>query len=190
MTHHGISVLIKIVQYKTVLCNTIGGRVYGRAMSEKPGVATGHGPFCEVTDDPSTADLGWLAHRATHRIVSAFDALAVQHGLSDLRDWLVLSLAGDGNHRTQLEIATQLVIDKTTMVLILDRLERGGLIVRTASPSDRRVRIPEITAVGAATQSAIAESHQGTAEMVLEGISAVDRVTFREVLWCLGRAGQ
>ena len=96
--------------------------------------------FCEVTDGARTADLAWLSNRATASVASAFDALAVEHGLADLREWLVLNLAGDGTQRTQLEIATQLGIDKSTMVLILDRLERNGLIVRTSSSTDRRVR--------------------------------------------------
>ncbi len=144
---------------------------------------SGDQSFCEVTDDPTTADLAWLAHQASATIVSAFDRLAVEHGLADLRDWLVLSLAGDGSKRTQLEIATQLVIDKSTMVLILDRLERDSLIVRRFSETDRRVRIPEVTEAGIAVRDAIATARQATADSVLEGIDPADRATLRDVLW-------
>lgn len=147
--------------------------------------ASGVESFCEITDDPTTADLAWLAHQASATIASAFDRLAVEHGLADLRDWLVLSLAGDGSRRTQLEIATQLAIDKSTMVLILDRLERDSLIVRRFSESDRRVRIPEVTAAGSQVREAIATARQATADSVLEGIDPVDRATFRDVLWHL-----
>jgi len=68
---------------------------------------------------------------------------------ADLRDWLVLALiSGDQAQRTQLEIATQLGIDKSTLVPLLGRLERDGLIVRTTSECDRRVCIPQATPAG------------------------------------------
>ena len=145
--------------------------------------------FCEVTDGARTADLAWLSNRATASVASAFDALAVEHGLADLREWLVLNLAGDGTQRTQLEIATQLGIDKSTMVLILDRLERNGLIVRTSSSTDRRVRIPEPTEAGRAIQAAVDGARDRTAERLLDGVAPADRETFRNVLWHLATAG-
>jgi DNA-binding MarR family transcriptional regulator len=54
----------------------------------------------------------------------------------------------DGAQRTQLEIATHLGIDKSTLVPLLDRLERDGLIIRATSERDRRVRIPQATPAG------------------------------------------
>ena len=57
-------------------------------------------------------------------------------------------ISGDQAQLTQLEIATQLGIDKSTLVPLLRRLERDGLIVRTTSERDRRVRIPQATPAG------------------------------------------
>jgi DNA-binding MarR family transcriptional regulator len=94
-------------------------------------------------------DLTWLAYRAADALGEAFNKVSRDAGLADLRDWLVLALiSGDGTQRTQLEIATQLGIDKSTLVPLLDRLERDGLIIRSTSERDRRVRIPQATPAG------------------------------------------
>jgi DNA-binding MarR family transcriptional regulator len=99
--------------------------------------------------NPGLGDLTWLAHRAADALGEAFNKVSREAGLGDLRDWLVLALiSGDETQRTQLEIATQLGIDKSTLVPLLDRLERDGLIVRTVSERDRRVRIPQATPAG------------------------------------------
>src|SRR5271154_2377222 len=98
---------------------------------------------------PGVDDLTWLAYRAADALGEAFNKVSREAGLADLRDWLVLALiSGDGAQRTQLEIATHLGIDKSTLVPLLDRLERDGLIIRATSERDRRVRIPQATPAG------------------------------------------
>jgi len=138
---------------------------------------------CEIVGSPETADLTWLASQAANSLAEGFDTVARAHGLADLRDWLVLSLTGDGRQRTQLEIASQLKIDKSTMVLILDRLEREDLIVRTTSATDRRVKIPASTARGIQVHSDVDAARNGSVDAMLSGVSAKDRDTLRSTLW-------
>jgi DNA-binding MarR family transcriptional regulator len=140
---------------------------------------------CALTDDPSTADLTWLTHRAAATLGDVFDAVCREAGLADLRDWLVLALVGEGGQRTQSEIGAQLGIDKTTLVSLLDRLEREGLIVRTFSARDRRVRIPEATAAGLALHDKVAAARDEAIQQRLATIPAAQQALLRSMLWSI-----
>jgi DNA-binding MarR family transcriptional regulator len=114
----------------------------------------------------------------------AFNKVARDAGLSDLRDWLVLALiSGDDTQRTQLEIATQLGIDKSTLVPLLDRLERDHLIVRTVSERDRRVRIPRATPAGVKVVKKVAIARDAAINDRLAAIPPSQRAIFHAMLW-------
>jgi DNA-binding MarR family transcriptional regulator len=107
-------------------------------------------------------------------------------GLADLRDWLVLALiSSDGTQRTQLHIATQLGIDKSTLVPLLDRLERDGLIVRTRSERDRRVRIPQATPAGIEVVKKVAIARDTAINDRLAAIPPSERAIFHATLWSI-----
>lgn len=138
---------------------------------------------------PGFDDLTWLAYRAADALGEAFNKVAREAGLADLRDWLVLALiSGDGTARTQLEIATQLGIDKSTLVPLLDRLERDGLIVRTVSERDRRARIPQATAAGAEMARKVAIARDAAINDRLAAIPPDQRATFHAILWSIAGA--
>jgi MarR family transcriptional regulator, transcriptional regulator for hemolysin len=138
-----------------------------------------------TSESPGADDLTWLAHRAAEELGEAFNRVSREAGLADLRDWLVLALVRDGVPRTQLEIANHLGIDKSTLVPLLDRLERDGLIVRTFSERDRRVRIPQATPAGAEMVSKVAIARDAAINERLAAIPPADRATFHAVLWSI-----
>jgi DNA-binding MarR family transcriptional regulator len=134
-------------------------------------------------------DLVWLAHRATEALEETFNEVSRRAGLADLRDWLVLALINDGSKRTQLEIATHLGIDKSTLGLVLDRLEGRGLIVRAASSRDRRVRIPTATAAGKKVVKQVAVAREAAINERLAAIPAEERAAFHATLWRIVEGG-
>jgi DNA-binding MarR family transcriptional regulator len=142
-----------------------------------PPAATGH---------PGVDDLTWLAYRAADALGEAFNKVSRDAGLADLRDWLVLALiTGDDTPRTQLQIATQLGIDKSTLVPLLDRLERDGLITRASSERDRRVRIPQATPAGIEVVKKVAIARDAAINDRLAAIRPSERASFHATLWSI-----
>ena len=92
-------------------------------------------------------DLGWLLMRAS-RGMSGVVELAMAQLSVDMRSALVLKAISTGAARTQLALAQVADIDKTTLVAVLDDLERRQLVRRVADPNDRRARIVELTDEG------------------------------------------
>jgi len=139
-------------------------------------------------DEPgSSADLTWLAQRAADTLAEAFNEVSRAGGLTDLRDWLVLALISDDAGRTQLEIANELGIDKTTLMAIIDRLERDGLLVRVVPPGDRRMRIPTLTDRGRRVKDTVGVARDAVISERLAAIAPSDRPRFHAMLWSIVR---
>ena len=120
-------------------------------------------------------DLTILLHAATMRMFEEFDRAAVEMGLSDVRDWLVLAALDDGRQRTQAELSRIVCVDKTTLISVLDRLEQREFIVRTVSPSDRRVRIPQITDAGRRVHAQFTAARDSAEGRALSGVDSEQR---------------
>jgi MarR family transcriptional regulator, organic hydroperoxide resistance regulator len=133
------------------------------------------------------ADLTLLLHAAADRMVVDLDKAAIELGLNDVRDWLVLAALADGAQRTQLELSRMICIDKTTLISVLDRLEQQDLIVRTVDPNDRRVRIPQITAAGKRVHSKFAAARDAAESQALDGVDEKQRTVLMDLLARIAR---
>jgi len=126
-------------------------------------------------------DLTWLLARAAQRLRVTMEEQAGKHGL-DLRGYLLLTALGFEKRQTQLELAQALGLDKTTMTVLVDRLEREGFLIRTPSASDRRARIPQSTDAGRAVQAKIARAVTAAEKQLFAGVSAREAKSFRAML--------
>ena len=120
-----------------------------------------------ATKGPET-DLAFLLSQAAHALVTELTARLAELGITP-RAHCVLSRALAGE-RTQTQVAEQCALDKTTMVVTLDALERAGLAERRLSSSDRRARIIAVTEEG---------------ERVVAAADAIVALTYSDVLAAL-----
>lgn len=138
----------------------------------------------------SAGDLTLLVHRAAQGLRCVIDRACRQEGLTDGRDWLVLTALDDGVRRTQLELARLLGIDKTTLTAVLDRLERDGHVIRTPDPNDRRARIPTSTDAGRRAWAAVARTRDDVERALLQDRTEQQLAEVRELLARLAEAGR
>ena len=125
-------------------------------------------------------NLAWLLYKAHWALASELTLALAPLGVS-ARGYHVLRGALSGEH-TQTELAEMVGLDKTTMVVTLDELEREGLAERRPAPHDRRARIVVVTAAG---QRKVAEGDEIRLRVqadVLSELSPDDQVALVEGL--------
>ncbi|MFI6153219.1 MarR family winged helix-turn-helix transcriptional regulator [Kitasatospora sp. NPDC051170] len=96
---------------------------------------------------PRTRDLSGLLDHASHVLATRMAAAFAELGITP-REYSVLFHAQQAEH-TQIQLAELTDVDKTTMVVTVDELEKAGLAERHPSTADRRARIVSVTEAGA-----------------------------------------
>ncbi|MEV5821501.1 MarR family winged helix-turn-helix transcriptional regulator [Micromonospora haikouensis] len=141
------------------------------------------------TDDSAAADprdlLGYLLKHANLQLTALTDA-ALKHLGIDSKDFGTLRVLARGEPASQLQVAQKLSVDRTTMVTVLDELERKGIVVRRPDPADRRRNIVELTDQGQRTFDAAQAAYRDAERAFLAPVSpsAADQLrrTLRDLL--------
>ena len=91
----------------------------------------------------------------------------------------VLATAYRHQGLTQQEIAQNLLVTKGNIALVIDNLERDGLIERRADSSDARVKRIHLTTAGRKKLSLVFRSHRATVEQLWScfSIAQIDSLT-------------
>lgn len=105
-------------------------------------------------------DLSFLLDHTSHVLRTKIAAALAEVGMTARMHCVLVKALEE--ERTQIQIAELGDMDKTTMVVTVDALEKAGLAERRPSATDRRARIIAVTAAGA--------------EMVEKSQAVVDRV--------------
>lgn len=129
--------------------------------------------------DPS-ADLMFLLSQASYALTTELTAGLAELGISP-RAHCVLSTAMTGE-LTQGRLAELCALDKTTMTVTMDELERAGLAERRPSAEDRRARIIAVTGAGERAVAAAREIVGRIYEDVLGSLPPHEREAFTDGL--------
>lgn len=96
--------------------------------------------------------------------------------------WKILMILAITDGINQRKLADLAFVESPTLVPILDRMEKLGLITRKASPTDRRVNQIFLTPKSKKLVSPITERILNFRKMILENISERDLVIAHKVL--------
>ncbi|MEU7384788.1 MULTISPECIES: MarR family transcriptional regulator [unclassified Streptomyces] len=121
-----------------------------------------------TTPSAPEMDLMFLLSWASHALATEQTAALSGLGITP-RAYCVLYKALPGN-LTQRRLAEICGLDKSTMVVTVDELEKAGLAERRPSSTDRRVRIIHVTPKG---MEMIAEANQIVARVQRDVLSAL-----------------
>jgi DNA-binding MarR family transcriptional regulator len=138
-------------------------------------------PSADIEVAEFAGQLFFRLWRASHtRTVQAMESLDLTPALFGLLNFL-----GAREGAIQQEIGSAMGIDPSTMVALVDKLERAGLARRRPHPDDRRAREVLITAKGRRALERARRMAAEVEEEVLQGLSASER---RQLLALLRRA--
>jgi MarR family transcriptional regulator, transcriptional regulator for hemolysin len=133
-----------------------------------------------MTPTSTEPDLSYLLDHTSHVLRSQMSAALAEAGLTARMHCVLVHALEE--ERTQIQLAEIGDMDKTTMVVTVDALEKAGLAERRPSSRDRRARIIAVTEEG----SRVAERSQKIVDRVHEEALAAlpekDRQAFLRAL--------
>ena len=134
---------------------------------------------------PTRVDIDSLPGHHIRRLHQIAVAIFLQetdaHGLTPVQYAAMQAVANTPGF-DQRTLAGVAGFDRSTIGGVIDRLETRGLITRSASPSDRRVRLLTLTDSGSALLAAIIPSMLQAQERMLEPLPKRERTEFMRML--------
>jgi DNA-binding MarR family transcriptional regulator len=110
-------------------------------------------------DDPRITAMGLIAEAYTG-LSAKFAAQYAQHGLAPAEFEVLVRLSrSPGGALRMSDLAAQTSLTTSGITRLVDRLERTGLLRRTACPSDRRGLLAELTEAGRERLAAVLPGH-------------------------------
>jgi MarR family transcriptional regulator for hemolysin len=121
----------------------------------------------------------WLCMTA-HAYERAMNEQLARQGITYRQAQVLGWLALEGE-LSQIELASRMDIEPATLVRVLDRMERDGLVARSAAANDRRRNVIKPLAKAKPMWKKITTTAERVRGRVVEGLSPRQIATFKEV---------
>ena len=120
-----------------------------------------------------------LGHELTAAVMATADVFLREsqrlfrpHGLTAAQYNVLNILAATPDGISQRELGDRLVVDRSNVTGLLDRLEKSGWVRRTDDPADRRVYCVVLTPAGRALWGKITPLYREVVAQITHGLSA------------------
>lgn len=132
--------------------------------------------------DINAVETSLLFIRTAKRVFDALDGHLGRAGLSHGRFGLLMQLELSGGELSPGDLADTMGVSRATITGLLDRLERDGLVERSANASDRRMQVIRMTGAGRKQLQAALPQHVRRLAELLSGLDADERRRLRTLL--------
>ncbi|WP_283139639.1 MarR family winged helix-turn-helix transcriptional regulator [Rhizohabitans arisaemae] len=131
----------------------------------------------ELFEDPRLTAMGLIVE--THEGLAAKTAPALsEHGLSSVDFDALIRLARTPGRRLRMsDLAAQTAFSTSGITRVVDRLERGGLVIRESCPHDRRTSYAALTEAGAKRLAEVVPQHLLDLDRWLTGLLTPEQLT-------------
>ena len=113
----------------------------------------------------------WLVITKSYRVLSLLAEQSIANTGLCLTDFAALEALLQKGPLTITQIQEKVRLASGSMTAAVDRLEKLGLVVRKASPSDRRARVLELTGKGKRLAASCFEKHAKDLEALMSPLS-------------------
>lgn len=125
--------------------------------------------------------LGYLISEVAKMMKRRFEEEARIHGIT-LPQWRALAEISNNTGISQVSLASLIDTDPMTLSGILDRLEKRGLIARSADPNDSRAKLAVATEAGVELVREVRTVGLALYEQAIDGLSAEQRTQLTAAL--------
>ena len=128
----------------------------------------------------------WIVLARCYRAVSQIAERSIAEAGLGLSDFAVLEALLHKGPLTITEIQAKVLLASGSMTAAVDRLERKGLVIRTATPTDRRARVLELTKEGKRVVEAAFWRHAEELEAAMAILNGTEKRRLHGLLKKLG----
>lgn len=128
----------------------------------------------------------WLVLMRCHRALSHIAERSIRDAGLGLTDFATLEALLHKGPLTIGEIQSRVPLALGSMTAVVDRLEKGGLILRTPSPDDRRARVLKLSPKGNAVVERAFQHHAASLESATAALTQREKRQLRALLRKLG----
>jgi len=137
-------------------------------------------------DEKITAPRLWTVMTRSHRAVQRLAEASIARTDLCLTDFAALEALLHKGPLTITELQNKVLLASGSMTAAVDRLEKRGLLVRKASPSDRRARVLELTREGRRLADTCFERHASDLEALMSVLSSTEKTALYSSLKKIG----
>ena len=147
----------------------------------RQGLPPGFPGLCKTTAIPLSRGPMPMARRFVQIATAIWTEACTNEGLSQYEFAVIGALRREPG-LDQIGLAARLGVDRTNIGLIIDQMEKDGLVERSVNPNDRRGRLLTATEAGLAAFVRQAPQTAAAREKIFAPLTAAERETFLDLL--------